>query len=80
MEAKESTMATSAPPAPESSSKRYTTISIPQPLYEDIKKAIAGTGFRSPTEFLVYVTRLSLQSNLVKDDLRTRGPPFFSPR
>lgn len=42
--------------------RRYTTISIPQPLYLDIKKAIEGTGFRSPTEFLVYVTRLSLQS------------------
>lgn len=41
--------------------RRYTTISIPQPLYLEIKKAIEGTGFRSPTEFLVYVTRTSLQ-------------------
>lgn len=61
-------------------SRRYTTISIPQPLYEEIKKAIAGTGFRSPTEFMVYVTRLSLQSPLVKEDARARGPPFFAPR
>jgi hypothetical protein len=47
-------------PAPGKS--RYTTISIPQPLYEEVKGHIAGTGFRSPTEYLVYVTRLALQS------------------
>lgn len=73
-------LAPAAPPANEGSgSRRYTTISIPQPLYEEIKKAIQGTGFRSPTEFLVYVTRLSLQSPLVKEDARARGPPFFAP-
>lgn len=60
-------METHAPSAPaEAEAKaegkaKYTTISIPQPLYLEIKKAIEGTGFRSPTEFLVYVTRLSLQ-------------------
>ncbi|MFA5860753.1 MAG: hypothetical protein WDA16_03570 [Candidatus Thermoplasmatota archaeon] len=53
------------------SERRYTTISIPQPLYLEIKRAIEGTGFRSPTEFLVYVTRTSLQ------DLR---PPMPSPQ
>ena len=62
------------------SKARYTTISIPQPLYQEVKKAIEGTGFRSPTEFLVYVTRLSLQSPLVRDEVRARGPPFYSPR
>lgn len=50
--------------------RRYTTISIPQPLYEDVKRAIAGSGFRSATEFLVYVTRLSLQGKLASADLR----------
>jgi hypothetical protein len=61
----------------ESAHRRYTTISIPQPLYEDIKKAIEGTGFRSPTEFLVYVTRLSLQSGLVRgeSDAAQRSDP-----
>jgi len=48
--------------APRSGGRRYTTISIPQQLYEDVKKAIDGTGFRSPTEYLVYITRLSLQA------------------
>lgn len=64
----------------EAGGRRYTTISIPQPLYEEVKKAIQGTGFRSPTEFLVYVTRLSLQGSLVKEDARVRGPPFYAPR
>lgn len=72
----------SSPTAPspntESGKGKYTTISIPQPLYMDIKNAIEGTGFRSPTEFLVYVTRLSLQTPLVKNDTRARGPPFYT--
>lgn len=53
---------------------KYTTISIPQPLYHEIKKHIEGTGFRSPTEFLVYVTRLSLAGNLGQD---VRPRPLF---
>ena len=55
---------------------KYTTISIPQPLYLEIKKHIEGTGFRSPTEFLVYVTRLSLQGQ-TPDAGRPRGPPYM---
>lgn len=65
---------------PPTGKSRYTTISIPQPLYAEIKKAIAGTHFRSPTEFLVYVTRLSLQTELVREQARARGPPFYAPR
>jgi hypothetical protein len=53
---------------------KYTTISIPQPLYMEVKKHIEGTGFRSPTEFLVYVTRLSLAGQNATD-LRPR--PMF---
>lgn len=71
---------TAEPPTSANGKSRYTTISIPQPLYEDVKKAIEGTGFRSPTEFLVYVTRLSLQSPLVREDARLRGPPFYGAR
>lgn len=62
----------SAPPDLRAEGKaKYTTISIPQPLYIEIKKAIEGTGFRSPTEFLVYVTRLSLSQH---------GSPVPDPR
>jgi len=37
--------------------RKYTTISIPTQLYRNVEKAIEGTGFRSVTEFIVYVTR-----------------------
>lgn len=33
------------------------TIKIPRPLYERLQTVIAGTGFRSVTEFVVYVLR-----------------------
>ena len=36
---------------------RYTTISIPRELYNRVEKLIQGTGFRSSTEYIVYLTR-----------------------
>jgi hypothetical protein len=33
------------------------TLKIPRPLYDRIGRAIEGTGFRSVTEFCVYVLR-----------------------
>ena len=36
---------------------KYTTISIPRELYERVSNMIADTGFRSPTEYIVYLTR-----------------------
>jgi hypothetical protein len=33
------------------------TLKIPRPLYERLSKVIEGTGFRSVTEFSVYVLR-----------------------
>ena len=33
------------------------TIKIPRPLYDKIRDAIAGSGFSSPTDFVVYVLR-----------------------
>ena len=68
-------------PVPRSGGRRYTTISIPQQLYEDVKKAIDGTGFRSPTEYLVYITRLSLQAPAA-DAAAPSAPasPFAPPR
>ena len=40
--------------------RKYTTISIPTQLYKNVEKSIEGTGFRSVTEFIVYVTRETL--------------------
>ncbi len=36
---------------------KYTTISIPRELYERVSGMIADTGFRSATEYIVYLTR-----------------------
>jgi len=33
------------------------TLKIPRPLYERLRQVIEGTGFRSVTEFCVYVLR-----------------------
>jgi len=39
------------------SKRRYTTISIPVPLYEKVKKMIKGTGFSSVSDYVTYVLR-----------------------
>ncbi len=37
--------------------KKYTTISIPTPLAEKIRKRIEGTGFHSLSSYVTYVLR-----------------------
>ena len=37
--------------------KKYTTVSIPTPLAEKIKKRIEGTGFNSLSSYVTYVLR-----------------------
>ena len=41
----------------EKDEKKYTTISIPIPLAEKIKKRIEGTGFTSLSSYVTYVLR-----------------------
>ena len=41
----------------EKDDKKYTTISIPTPLAEKIKKRIEGTGFNSLSSYVTYVLR-----------------------
>lgn len=36
---------------------KYTTISIPRELYARVEAILQGTGFRSPTEYIVFLTR-----------------------
>jgi metal-responsive CopG/Arc/MetJ family transcriptional regulator len=36
---------------------KYTTISIPRELYRRVEGIIEGTGFRSSTEYIVYLVR-----------------------
>lgn len=42
---------------PEKDEKKFTTISIPTPLAEKIKKRIEGTGFTSLSSYVTYVLR-----------------------
>jgi hypothetical protein len=44
-------------PAPRSGRPPDVTLKIPRPLYERLAQVIEGTGFRSVTEFCVYVLR-----------------------
>jgi len=37
--------------------KKFTTISIPMPLFEKIKERIKGTGFTSVSSYVTYVLR-----------------------
>jgi metal-responsive CopG/Arc/MetJ family transcriptional regulator len=41
---------------------KYTTISIPRELYERVGTLIEDTGFRSPTEYIVYLTRQAVMA------------------
>jgi hypothetical protein len=54
----------------------YVTLSIPKELYEKAQNAIKGTGFRSVTEYSIFVLRESLllkAGESVKDRLKALG-------
>lgn len=36
---------------------KYVNISIPEPLYERLNKSLKGSGYRSPTEYVIYLLR-----------------------
>jgi len=49
----------------------YVTISIPRPLYERLAKALKGTGYRSPTEYIIFLIRKNLP-DLESEDVKRR--------
>lgn len=54
----------------------YVTLSVPTELYENAKTAIEGTGFRSVTEFTIFLIReaiLMKPGKSVRDRLRALG-------
>jgi hypothetical protein len=54
----------------------YVTLSVPAELYENAKVAIEGTGFRSVTEFAIFLLReaiLMKPGKSVHDRLRALG-------
>lgn len=38
----------------------YVNISIPRPLYERLTKSLEGSGYRSTTEYVIYLIRKNL--------------------
>ncbi len=54
----------------------YVNIPIPRPLYERLAKALEGSGYRSPTEYIIFLVRKNLpdlESEDVKRRLRALG-------
>jgi len=36
---------------------KYVNLSLPKPLYDRLSKALEDSGYRSPTEYIVYLIR-----------------------
>ena len=55
---------------------QYITISIPRPLFERLAAVLKGTGFRSPTEYIIFLIRRNLpdlESEEVERRLKALG-------
>lgn len=65
----------SAPPAHPFTAVRESkvTVKIPRPLYRRIQQVVEGSGFNSPTDFIVYVLR-----DLMGEADENGGPPEFT--
>ena len=48
--------------------KDKVTIKIPRALYNSLKKQIAGTGFNSVTDFIVYLLRDIVSSGRIEQE------------
>jgi len=54
-------------------SKKFTSVSIPVPLFEKIKKRIEGTGFTSVSDYVTFVLREILAT---EEEEKEREEPF----
>ena len=55
---------------------QYVTVSIPKPLFERLATVLKGTGFRSPTEYIIFLIRRNLpdlESEEVERRLKALG-------
>ncbi|MBU1670598.1 MAG: ribbon-helix-helix domain-containing protein [Actinobacteria bacterium] len=50
---------------------RYTSVSLPTPLFEKIKERIEGTGFTSVSSYVVYVLR-----EVLSKEAEEKSEPF----
>ncbi len=46
--------------SPKKEKRKYTTITIPKPLFEKIQKRIGNTGFSSVSDYVTYILRESI--------------------
>ncbi|MCD6368248.1 MAG: hypothetical protein J7L38_00445 [Thermoproteales archaeon] len=56
--------------------REYVNIPIPRPLYERLAKALEDSGYRSPTEYIIFLIRKNLpdlESKEVERRLRALG-------
>jgi len=56
--------------------KKYTTVSIPTPLFKKIQKKIEGTGFTSVSSYVTYILReivIEEDKEKVKEKLKALG-------
>jgi len=51
--------------------RKFTTISIPVPLYEKIKRMIEGTGFTSVSDYVTFILREILAS--IEEELKDKA-------
>ena len=58
--------------APHAVRESKVTVKIPRPLYRKIQHVVEGSGFNSPTDFIVYVLRD------VMGEAEEHGSPEFS--
>ncbi len=47
---------------------KYTSVSIPKPLFEKVKKRVDGTGFTSVSDYVTFVLREVLASEEEEED------------
>ena len=62
--------------APKGRKRDYVTLSVPKELYGKAERAIDGTGFRSVTEYVIFLLRESLlmkAGESVRERLRALG-------
>ena len=51
--------------------RKFTTVSIPVPLYEKIKRMIEGTGFTSVSDYVTFILREILAS--IEEELKDKA-------
>jgi len=55
---------------------KYVNISIPKPLYDQLAKALENSGYRSPSEYIIFLVRKvlpELESENVERRLEALG-------